>query len=59
VELRTTIMLMWQPGNLDAVAEGHVPVPEALAAGDRDAAATAMRRHIECRASEPTGRTQP
>jgi DNA-binding GntR family transcriptional regulator len=37
VELRTTITLIrW-----------HVPVPEALAAGDGDAAATEMRRHIE------------
>jgi DNA-binding GntR family transcriptional regulator len=52
VELRTTITLIRWPGDLDAVAEGHVPVLEALAAGDGDAAATEMRRHIESWTSE-------
>lgn len=47
VDVRTTITLIKHADDLAYVAESHVPVLEALGAGDADAAARALREHIE------------
>ena len=47
VDLRTTITLVKHVEDLAEVAESHVPVMEALEAGDRELAAGVLRRHIE------------
>jgi DNA-binding GntR family transcriptional regulator len=47
VDLRTTITLVRRVDDLAEVAESHVPVLEAIAAGDPEQAASVLRRHIE------------
>ena len=47
VDLRTTITLVRRAEDLGAVAESHVVVMEALAAGAPERAARALREHIE------------
>jgi DNA-binding GntR family transcriptional regulator len=47
VELRTTITLRKHVDELAAVAESHLPVLEAIEAGDAELAASILRRHIE------------
>jgi DNA-binding GntR family transcriptional regulator len=47
VELRTTITLIKRVEDLARVAESHVPVLEAIAAGDAEHAASVLRAHIE------------
>jgi DNA-binding GntR family transcriptional regulator len=47
VDLRTTITLIKHVEDLAEVAESHVPVLEALEAGDAELAASVLRRHIE------------
>ncbi len=47
VDVRTTITLIKHADDLGDVAESHVPVLDALAAGDADVAARALREHIE------------
>jgi DNA-binding GntR family transcriptional regulator len=47
VDLRTTITLIKHAEDLAEVAESHVPVLEALEAGDAELAASVLRRHIE------------
>jgi DNA-binding GntR family transcriptional regulator len=47
VDLRTTITLIRHVDDLAEVAESHVPVLEAIAAGDPEEAASVLRRHIE------------
>jgi DNA-binding GntR family transcriptional regulator len=51
VELRTTITLIRRVDDLAQVAESHVPVLEALDAGDAERAASELRTHIESFAS--------
>lgn len=57
VDLRTTITLVKRAAGLDQVAEAHVPVMEALRAGDEERSATELREHIEAfgRWIEPSG----
>jgi DNA-binding GntR family transcriptional regulator len=57
VDLRTTITLVRRAEDLGAVAESHVVVMEALAAGDPELSARALRQHIESFADwvEPPG----
>lgn len=47
VDLRTTITVIKRAESLVTVAESHVPVLEALAAGDPERSARALREHIE------------
>jgi DNA-binding GntR family transcriptional regulator len=47
VDLRTTITLIKRAADLGEVAEAHVPVIDALRAGDPDRAADVLRAHIE------------
>lgn len=47
VNLRTTITLIKRVEDLSDVAEAHVPILEAIEAGDEELAATVLRRHIE------------
>ena len=47
VDLRTTITLIKHVEDLAGVAESHVPVLEAIEAGDAELAASVLRRHIE------------
>jgi DNA-binding GntR family transcriptional regulator len=47
VDMRTTITLIKRAADLGEVAEAHVPVMEALRAGDPERAAAAVREHIE------------
>ena len=47
VDLRTMITLIKRVDDLLEVAESHVPVLEAMDAGDADRAAKVLRRHIE------------
>jgi DNA-binding GntR family transcriptional regulator len=47
VELRTRLTLTARLGELGEVAEAHVPVMDALAAGDSELAGRAVREHIE------------
>ncbi len=47
VDLRTTITLIKHVEDLEAVAEQHVPILEAIEAGDPELAASVLRRHIE------------
>jgi DNA-binding GntR family transcriptional regulator len=47
VDLRTAITLIKRAADLGEVAEAHVPVMEALRAGDPERAAAAVREHIE------------
>jgi DNA-binding GntR family transcriptional regulator len=47
VDLRTMITLIRHVDDLADVAESHVPVLEAIAAGDPEQAASVLRRHIE------------
>jgi DNA-binding GntR family transcriptional regulator len=57
VDLRTTITLVRRAEDLAEVAESHVVVMEALAAGDPERAARTLRAHIESFADwvEPPG----
>jgi DNA-binding GntR family transcriptional regulator len=57
VDLRTTITLVRRAEDLGAVAESHVVVLEALAAGDAERSARTLREHIESFADwvEPPG----
>jgi DNA-binding GntR family transcriptional regulator len=47
VDLRTRVTLIQRVPDLADVAESHVPIMEALAAGDADRAGTIVREHIE------------
>ena len=47
VDLRTRVTLVRQVERLADVAESHVPIMDALAAGDADRAGTLVREHIE------------
>jgi DNA-binding GntR family transcriptional regulator len=47
VDLRTRFTLIQRIGDLPEVAESHVPIMEALGAGDAAAAGRAVREHIE------------
>jgi DNA-binding GntR family transcriptional regulator len=47
VDLRTTITLIKHVDDLAEVAESHVPVLEAITAGDPERAALVLRHHIE------------
>jgi DNA-binding GntR family transcriptional regulator len=47
VDLRTTITLIKHVDDLAEVAESHLPVLEAIEAGDAELAASLLRRHIE------------
>jgi DNA-binding GntR family transcriptional regulator len=47
VDLRTRVTLVQQVERLADVAESHVPIMDALAAGDADLAGTLVREHIE------------
>src|SRR3954447_16414158 len=47
IDLRTTITLVKHVDDLAEVAEAHVPVLEAIRAGDPETAAHALRAHIE------------
>jgi DNA-binding GntR family transcriptional regulator len=47
VDLRTAITLIKHVDDLAEVAESHVPVLEAIAAGDPEQAASILRQHIE------------
>jgi DNA-binding GntR family transcriptional regulator len=47
VDLRTTITLIKRVEDLSYVAESHVPILEAIQAGDPETAALVLRRHIE------------
>ena len=51
VDLRTTITLIKHVQDLAEVAESHVPVLKAIAAGDPERAASVLRAHIEAFAS--------
>jgi DNA-binding GntR family transcriptional regulator len=57
VDLRTTITLVRRAEDLGEVAESHVVVMEALAAGDPERSARVLRAHIESFADwvEPPG----
>jgi DNA-binding GntR family transcriptional regulator len=47
VDLRTRLTLIQRLGDLEEVAESHVPIMEALAAGDAERAGRRVREHIE------------
>jgi len=47
VDLRTRVTLVQRVADLAEVAESHVPIMEALVAGDAEWAGTAVREHIE------------
>jgi DNA-binding GntR family transcriptional regulator len=47
VDLRTRLTLIQRLGELGAVAESHVPLLEALGAGDSELAGRLVREHIE------------
>jgi len=47
VDLRTRFTLIQRLGDLEEVAESHVPIMEALAAGDAERAGRRVREHIE------------
>jgi DNA-binding GntR family transcriptional regulator len=47
VDLRTTITLIKRVEDLEGVAEQHVPVLEAIEAGDAELASSVLRSHIE------------
>jgi DNA-binding GntR family transcriptional regulator len=62
VDLRTTITLIKHVEDLAEVAESHVPVLEAIDAGDPERAASVLRNHIESFADwvpTPGGETDP
>ena len=47
VDLRTRVTLVQQVAGLGDVADSHVPIMDALVAGDGDRAGTLVREHIE------------
>jgi DNA-binding GntR family transcriptional regulator len=62
VDLRTTITLIKHVEDLAEVAESHVPVLQAIEAGDLERAASVLRRHIESFADwvpTPGGEPEP
>jgi DNA-binding GntR family transcriptional regulator len=66
VDLRTRFTLIQRVGDLAEVAESHVPIMEALGAGDAGGAGRLVREHIEGfgrwfveRGAQPADREQP